>query len=269
MEEKIETKEKKRRLVIPGEFMGEGRGSYGTFEERQTDAKGIEVSKVYSKFVGLAEEREGMHFVIPLSGIYNPKRGDGVIGKIEEVIFTKWIVDINSPYEAAMAINEAVDEFVDLTKTDMTRYFDYGDLIFAEFSTVTKSKNVQLSMKNRKCRKLKGGRLIKVTPAKVPRIIGKAGSMVEMIKEITGTQIVVGQNGLVWVKGDNENIATEAILLIEQKSHAHGLTDFIKATLEKKMGKGLDLSQLSREKNKTEEQEESFDDTEDESVEGR
>ncbi len=216
----------KRRLVIPGEMLGEGRAGNGTYDEN---------GKTYSRFVGLAEEREGVHFVIPLSGNYNPKRGDGVIGKIEEVIATRWIVDVNAPYEAVMAINEAVDEFVDLTKTDMTRYFDYGDLIFAEISTVTKSKNVQLSMKNRKCRKLKGGRLIKVTPAKVPRIIGKGGSMVEMIKEITGTQIVVGQNGLVWVRGDNEDIATEAVLLIEEKSHVHGLTDFIKATLEKRM----------------------------------
>ena len=59
--------------------------------------------------------------------------------------------------------------------------------------------------------------------------------MVEMIKELTGTQIVVGQNGIVWVKGENESIAAEAILLIEQKSHVQGLTDQIKEILEKKM----------------------------------
>jgi exosome complex component RRP4 len=69
----------------------------------------------------------------------------------------------------------------------------------------------------------------------VPRIIGKAGSMVEMIKDITKTQIVVGQNGLVWVKGDNEDLAIEAVTEIERKSHIQGLTDQIKAMLEKKM----------------------------------
>ena len=72
-------------------------------------------------------------------------------------------------------------------------------------------------------------------PAKVPRIIGKAGSMVEMIKQMTNTQIVVGQNGIVWVKGDHEDIAIDIITMIERKSHVHGLTDQVKAALEEKM----------------------------------
>lgn len=219
-------KEAKRRLVIPGELVGTGRAGHGSYEDN---------GKVYAKFVGLAESKDDMHFIIPLTGSYNPKRGDGVIGKIEEIIFSKWIVDINSPYEAVLPLSEATEEFIDLTKTDLTKYFDYGDLLFAEITSVTKTKNIQLSMMNRKCRKLKGGRLITVTPSKVPRIIGRAGSMVEMIKELTGTQIVVGQNGLVWVRGDNEDIAAEAVLLIEEKSHIHGLTDFIKAMLEKSL----------------------------------
>lgn len=134
-----------------------------------------------------------------------------------------------------LPLSEATDEFIDLTKTDLTKYFTYGDLIFTEISSVTKTKNVQLSMRDRKCRKLRSGRLITVTPAKVPRIIGKAGSMVEMIKDITKTQIVVGQNGLVWVKGDKEDLAIEAVTEIERKSHIQGLTDQIKAMLEKKM----------------------------------
>ncbi len=216
-----------RKLVLPGDLIGNGRPGHGTYEEN---------GGIYAKVIGLLEQRDELVFVIPLGGIYNPKRGDGVIGRIDEISFSKWIVDINSPYQAVLPLNEAVDEFVDLTKSDLTRYFDYNDIIFAEISTVTKTKSVQLSMMDRKCRKLRGGRMIKVTPSKVPRIIGRAGSMVEMIKDITGTQIVVGQNGLVWVKGDNEDIAIEAVLEIEQKSHVHGLTDQIKAMLSEKMG---------------------------------
>ncbi|MBI2579793.1 MAG: RNA-binding protein [Candidatus Aenigmarchaeota archaeon] len=215
-----------RKLVICGDPLGDGRAGHGTYEEN---------GKVYSVYVGLAEEKNGMHFVIPLSGIYNPKKGDGVIGRVEDIIISKWLIDINCPYQAALAINEAVDEFIDLTKSDLTKYFNYGDIIFAEILSVTKTKNVQLSMRERKCRKLKGGRMIKVTPSKVPRIIGRSGSMVEMIKHLTGTQIVVGQNGLVWVKGDNEDIAVEAVLLIEEKSHISGLTDSVKALLERRM----------------------------------
>jgi len=215
-----------RKLVIPGDFLGDGRAGHGAYEED---------NNAFSACIGLAEEKNGMHFVIPLSGIYNPKRGDGVIGKIEDVAFSRWIVDVNSPYEAVLPLAEATEEFIDLTKNDMTKYFNFGDLIFVEISSVSQTKNVQLSMRNRKCRKLRGGRLIKVTPAKVPRIIGKAGSMVEMVKQMTNTQIVVGQNGIVWVKGDHEDIAMDVIALIERKSHVHGLTDHVRAYLEEKM----------------------------------
>lgn len=222
-----ETTETKRKLVVPGDLLGEGRAGRGAYEED---------GQAYSQYIGLSEERNGVFVVIPFSGIYDPKRGDGVVGKIEDIIFSKWIVDINSPYEAVLPISEATEEFIDMAKTDLTHFFNYGDLIFAEISSVTKTKNVQLSMMNRKCRKLKGGRIIKVTPAKVPRIIGKAGSMVEMIKKLTDTQIVVGQNGIVWVKGTNEDVATEAILLIEKKSHISGLTDYISSMLQQRLG---------------------------------
>ena len=59
--------------------------------------------------------------------------------------------------------------------------------------------------------------------------------MVEMIKQMTNTPIVVGQNGIVWVKGDHEDIAMDTIAMIERKSHVHGLTDQVKASLDERM----------------------------------
>jgi len=224
-EDNNELQKKGRKLVIPGDYLGNGQAGHGTYAMD---------GKVYSKFIGLAEDRDDRHLVIQLTGAYSPKRGDGVIAKIVEIIFQKWIADINSPYEAVLPLSEAVEGFVDLTKDDLTKHFNYNDLIFAEISNVNRQKQVQLSMRSQKCRKLWGGRLIKVTPAKVPRIIGKQGSMVEMIKKLTGTQIVVGQNGIVWVRGDNEDLAAEAVLTIEKLSHKSGLTDYIKGMLEEK-----------------------------------
>ena len=55
--------------------------------------------------------------------------------------------------------------------------------------------------------------------------------MVNLIKEKTGTIIRVGQNGLVWVFGENVNKAIKAIKMIEQKSHIYGLTDEISKLL--------------------------------------
>src|SRR3989338_519130 len=115
-----------RKIVIPGEMLGQGRAGHGTFEED---------GNVYSKHVGISEERNGTFLLIPLSGIYNPKRGDGVIGKVEDVIFSKWLIDINSPYQAVLPLSEATDEFIDLTKVELTKFFDYGDMIFSEISS--------------------------------------------------------------------------------------------------------------------------------------
>ena len=215
-----------RRLVIPGELLGRGRAGHGTYEDE---------GNVLSKVIGLAESKGDMHFVIPLGGVYSPKRGDGVVGRVTDVIFQKWILDIKAPYEAVLPLSEGVEGYVDLTKADLTKFFDYGDVLFAEIVSVSKQKHVTLTMRSQKCRKLRGGRLIKITPAKVPRIIGKAGSMVEMVKQMTGTQIVVGQNGVVWVRGEHEDLATEAILAIEEKSHIRGLTDHVRGLLEKRL----------------------------------
>ena len=215
-----------RRIVVPGELLGQGRAGHGTFQEN---------GDVYSRFVGLAETKGDLRFVIPLSGAYSPKRGDGVIGKITDVIFQKWIVDINSPYEAVIPLSEGVEGYVDLTKADLTSFFDYGDIIFGEIVSVSKQKHITLTMRVSKARKLRGGRLLKITSTKVPRVIGKGGSMVETIKNLTGTQIVVGQNGIVWFRGEHEDLAAEAIQTIEEKSHLRGLTDYIKTLLEERL----------------------------------
>lgn len=216
-----------RKLVLPGDELGRGIAGSGTYLEQ-----GIVISKV----VGLAERKDDIHFVIPLNGVYSPKRGDGIIGIVTEVAPSKWVVDINSPYDATMSLSEAVEEFIDLTKSDLTKYFTHGDIIFAKISTVTKSKQIQLSMRDKRCRKLYDGRIIKITPTKVPRVIGKEGSMVELIKKKTGCQIVVGQNGVIWVKGEKRHLAVETILKIEEYAHISGLTDKIQAFLDSRLG---------------------------------
>jgi exosome complex component RRP4 len=83
-------------------------------------------------------------------------------------------------------------------------------------------------------RKLDTGRIIRVNPNKVPRIIGKEGSMVSMIKAETNCRITVGQNGVIWVSGNpkEELIAVSMIRKIERESHISGLTERIKAEIE-------------------------------------
>ena len=79
--------------------------------------------------------------------------------------------------------------------------------------------------------RLTRGRLIDIQSTKVPRVIGKQGSMVTMIKEMTDTRITVGQNGKVWINGDNCEKLIEAIRVIERESHISGLTEKIEKLL--------------------------------------
>ncbi len=212
-------------IVIPGEFLEERKG-------RKT-GKGVyfEDDKVFAKVLGMPRIDEDFVNVIPLGGIYNPPMGDRIIGIIKDVEISGWSVDTNSPYMGYLPISEGVDEFVDLQKTDISRFFEKGDIISCVISKATKNKTIQITMNDASARKLYNGIIIRVTPAKVPRMIGKAGSMVNMIKSKTGCEISIGQNGIVWIRGDDKSKAVQAIMTIEKESHTSGLTEKIEKML--------------------------------------
>jgi len=211
---------KTRDIVTPGEVLGdvkEKKSGYGTFSED---------GKIISKFLGIPKDSSGYLSVVPLSGVYVPKREDKLIGFITSVEKVGWTVDISSPWTSFLSLSEGVDEFVDLKRTNIRRFYDVGDVIYAQVSDV-RGGDVQLSMKTPIARKLRGGVTVKITPSKVPRLIGKEGSMINTIKEKTKTIIRVGQNGVVWISGEKVDKAIKAIRLIEEKSHIIGLTDEI------------------------------------------
>jgi exosome complex component RRP4 len=214
---------RKAEIVFPGDVIFEGKNMLpgrGTFRDGD---------KIVSKVIGLKDIKRRVVSVIPLAGPYIPKVGDYVIGEIIEVGLNHWMVDINSPYQAAMAMFE-LQEFVE-KNTDLSKYFDFGDLIFTKIINVTKNKYINLTMKDPRCKKLIGGLVVHITPSKVPRLIGKKGSMVNTIKTYTGSVILVGQNGRVWVKGGNETLAAEAIYMVDKYSHQAGLTEMVEKFL--------------------------------------
>ena len=139
-------------------------------------------------------------------------------------------------------MKDATSEYIE-KGADLTKYYDLGDYVVCKIVNVTSQKLVDVAMRGPGLKKLQGGRIIEVNANKVPRIIGKAGSMVSMIKEATNCQIVVGQNGLVWIDGEPEMelITVNTIRKIEEGSHLTGLTDKIKEYLEKETGKKLEI----------------------------
>jgi len=224
---------KDRDIVVPGDLLAEGLSFLPSGKAFRED------DKIYAATVGLVSIKGRVVKVIPLAGKYMPKKGDVVIGKVTNIGYAGWNLDINSPYSADLNIGEATTEFIDLAKTDLSKYFDIGDYVLAEVINISEGKFVKLSAKRRPYRKLKGGNIIKVSPTKIPRIIGKAGSMIKMLKELSGCDIIVGQNGIVWIKGipEKESLVAKAIRKIEKESHLSGLTDKIKAMLTEKEAK--------------------------------
>ena len=190
--------------------------------------------KIVANNVGLVSIEGRAIKLIPLSGRYVPKTGDTILCKVIDVSFNGWRLDTNSAYSAMLSMKDATSEYI-ARGANLTQYYDLGDYIVCKIVNVTSQKLVDVTMKGPGLRRLKGGRIIEVDPYKVPRIIGKQGSMVTMIKDATKCNITVGQNGLVWIDGEpmNELLAIQAIRKIEKESHLSGLTDKIKDYLEK------------------------------------
>ncbi len=219
---------KERSVVTPGETIVTGLDFLpgdGTYRDGEN---------INSAYLGLSEVRDRMVKVIPLSGSsYVPREGDRVIGVISEVRYSSWNVDIGGPYGATLLVKEAVERYVDLKKDDLTQFFDLRDAFICKVRAADPNGGIMVSLRGPGLKKLNEGRIIEVDPAKVPRIIGRNGSMVSLIKEGTDCQIFVGQNGRVWVSGPDKKAreAIKAIKKVEAESHVSGLTEEVRKML--------------------------------------
>lgn len=216
---------KTRNIVLPGELIEDKKG------RKVGSGAYADGDKVFAKVLGIPRIGENEISVIPLSGAYIPSVNDRVIGIISQVEISGWMVDINSPYNAFLPVAEAVDEFVDKSRVDISRFYDVNDVIFCKISKVTKDKTVKASMRSVGARKLYGGIIIRITPSKIPRIIGKGGSMINLIKTKTKCSIYTGKNGVIWIRGAEKAKAIKAISTIEKESHVVGLTEKIEKML--------------------------------------
>jgi exosome complex component RRP4 len=216
----------KREIVIPSQFLGDSKhikAGRGTF---------IENGKIYSERLGLLNKKADYINVVPLKGRYDPIEGDFIIGIIEEPLSSSWLVDINAPYPAILHTNE-VPWDVEFGETD--KYLNRGDSIMAKILEVGLDKKLQITLKDRSLYKIKGGFITDIEPSKVPRLIGKKGSMIALLKKYIKCRIFIGKNGRIWIDGESENIAKvqQAIMKIESESISYGLTNRIEELLKK------------------------------------
>ena len=219
-------------VVVPGEELAVGMDyipTSGTYRVKD---------KIIAGRLGLLQIDGRLLKIVHLSGRYLPKREDVIIAKVTDITLNGWRCDINSAYSALLSIKDGSSDFI-AKGADLTRYYNFDDYLIAKITKVTSQNIVDLSTKGPGLRKLGEGRVIKIDPNKIPRVIGKAASMINLIKTSTGCRISAGQNGLVWLQGtpENENLAVRAIHKIAAEGHIPGLTDRIKMFLEKETNK--------------------------------
>ena len=218
--------QEKREIVIPSQLLGDvknKKAGRGTF---------VENGKIYAEILGILNSNSQYINVVALKGRYDPSENDFVIGIVEDAMASSWLVDINAAYPALLHVNE-VPWDVDFGETE--RYLNYGDCIMAKVLQVDQEKKLQVTLKDRNLYKIKGGQLIDVEPSKVPRIIGKKGSMITLLKKYTKCRIFVGQNGRIWIDGDDDGVkkVIDTINMIEDEALSYGLTNKIEELLKK------------------------------------
>ena len=213
-----EDSNKKRKIVIPGEIIVKGE-DYLPSEGARREGDNI----VASRF-GLAEEAGRVVKVISISGAFIPRRGNVVIGRVIDITFYGWLIDIDCASSGFLPVEES-PRFI--RKEEMSSFLAIGDVVAAKIWSV-KPKCIDVILKGKGLGKLEGGFIFRVIPSRVPRVIGREGSMINLIKEKTGCNVTVGQNGWIWIKGpntDSEIKARKAIEFIVDKVHVEGLTD--------------------------------------------
>ncbi len=222
MTEKLQIKDKE--LVVPGQILAEGM-SYIPSGKAIRDGETITAT-----VLGRASVKGHVVKVQPLNGGYSPRRNDMIIGQVAELGKFGWRIEIGLPNQADLPLRDASTSFIE--QGNMRKYFREGDYIFAGITDV--GKYIRLTTKTRPFRKLGTGNIIEVNPSNVPRIIGRQGSMIKTIKDTSGCNVVVGQNGYVWIQGEDLDkvlLVQNAIEMIDQDAQESGLTEKVEKML--------------------------------------
>ncbi len=216
----------KRKYVIPGELVTEGKYNRTTNVFRVDD-------KFYSTRVGMAEVSSDSVRVIPLSGPYIPRVDDLVVGKIVDYSAFAWEVNINSCFSAYLLAQSVFGRDYSPARDSLTKKFAIGDVILAKVSAFDRTRDPLLSVSGPGLGRINRGEVVKISPTKVPRVIGKKGSMIKTVESGTNCRLTVGQNGLIVISGPAEGIllAIDALNLIDKEAHTADLTQKVQNLL--------------------------------------
>ena len=220
--------ESKKRHVLPGDFIT-------TAPLRLQNNVVLEGKRIISTTIGLSDVSDDSVRVISLTGVYLPKTDDMVIGTIQYIHGNSWFADINSCYQGMLLGQDVFGRGSYPTKSEMEERLSKGDIIFAKIANSDRQREPLISIADQSLGKIDSGELVKISPTKIPRLIGKQGSMIQTIEGSTNATITVGQNGLIVVSCDETNgllKALAAIRMVDEQAHLVNLTDKVKKMLE-------------------------------------
>jgi exosome complex component RRP4 len=217
-----------RDLVVPGDVLYEGRIRTGDNTHRSQ-------GKVSATRIGLVDYGRDTVSVIALEAGFNPLVGDLVVGEVTDIELGSWLVDIDAATDAVLNVPDAIDApfRTDIVMPDI---LDVGDIIVAKIVDMDRRRTPILSILGRDLGRVEEGFIIRLTPSKIPRLIGKKGSMVNMILRETGCNIVIGQNGRILINGETREQEVNAVSVIEKietEAHIPGLTNRVQEYLKK------------------------------------
>src|SRR6185312_2171972 len=217
----------KRRYVIPGDKIIEG-----NYKPLMNVMKSGDY--LISTRIVIVEVVKDVLKVIPLSGVYIPRVNDLVIGKVIDRSSLSWDIDINSCFFAHLPAQDVFGRDFSPARDDMGRQLNIGDLIIARIVSFDRTRDPMLTVQDKDLGKIPYGEFIKISPTRVPRLIGKRGSMIQTIEQATQTRVIIGQNGIVVVTGrdiEGLSLAVKAIKMVEEESHTTNLTQRVKSLL--------------------------------------
>ena len=249
-ENMVQNENRTREIVAPGVILSTDPSlipGRGTIKNK--------ANEIVALFVGIKDIRGKYVNVVPLNGLYNPQIGDKIIARVYGKTPVKYIMDINSKYIGILKPMDAVKRSsrpnqrgrtmgtYRLSKEDAMRSFNMGDLIICKVLSGSRIKEPDLTALGQDLGKITNGRVISISPTKIPRVIGKKGSMISLLKSLLHSKIFVAQNGRIWMKGkshEHEQLLVEVIKKIEREAHTTGLTDRVKYFIvEEKKKRGM------------------------------
>ena len=224
----------RRRCVIPGDVVT-------TRPLRPEQNVVLDGNRIISTAVGISEAYDDSIRVIPLAGKYIPKINDFVVGKVISHTSLSWELDINSCYVGFLPAQDVFGRDFSAHADELASKLRLGDLVATRIANFDRTRDPLITISDRDLGKIDSGVLVTISPSKVPRLIGKRGTMIQAIENATNAVITIGQNGWVVVSCESPNgllKAQRAVRMVDERAHVANLTEQVKKMLESKEEEG-------------------------------